>query len=187
MKLITLMLIAALTLNAFPKVYAQDKPAKPPEVFEKVEVLVVNGKKVKSLPARLRLEGKSLIVEDRKTGDTLKTFDYDTIKFAEYSYSKHPRWKTALGVIGGSAGVVAGFGAISEGAVGAAYGLMAVFPVALLIGLPIAGTKSKRHWLTLRTGNDYVVLRLDKNNRKLVIPAIETRTSLKVEDIGEKK
>jgi hypothetical protein len=55
------------------------------------------------------------------------------------------------------------------------------------VGLGLAASKSKRHWLTIKTADDYCVLRLDKDISKLVIPAIETRTGLVVEDIGEMK
>ena len=66
--------------------------------------------------------------------------------------------------------------------------LLGVVPwMAIPAGIAVGKSKSKRHWLTIKTGDDYAVLKLDKDNRKLVIPAIETRTSVKVEDIGEKK
>ncbi|MDX2044115.1 MAG: hypothetical protein SF097_23080 [Acidobacteriota bacterium] len=179
MKLITLMLIAALTLNAFQKAYAQDKPAKPPEVFEKVELLFLNGEKVEQLPVRLRLEEEFLIVESKKSGEQLKKFKNNEVKSAEYSHSRHPRWKSGTGTavaIGGAAAAIS------------PLLLLGVVPwMAIPAGIAVGKSKSKRHWLTIKTGDDYAVLKLDKDNRKLVIPAVETRTSVKVEDIGEKK
>lgn len=179
MKAIALMLVFALTLNAFPKAYAQEKAIKAPEVFEKVELFFLNGEKLEELPVRLRLEGKSLIVESKKSGDVMKNFGYDEIKSAEYSYSRHPRWKTGAG----TAAAVSGAAAIISPLL-----LIAAVPwLAIPAGVMMAKSKSKRHWLTIKTGNDYAVLRLDKDISKLVIPAIETRAGLVVEDVGEKK
>lgn len=186
-KTVALILVAALNLNAFPKAYAQEKAIKPTEVFEKVELLTLNGKKAEKLPVRLRLEGKSLIVESKKSGEVVKTFGYSEIKSAEYSYSRHPRWKAGLGTVGAGSVAGAGLGAIGAGGLGAAYGLLIFFPIMVPVGLGLAASKSKRHWLTIKTGDDYIVLRLDKDISKLVIPAIETRTGLVVEDVGEKK
>ncbi|MEK7831525.1 MAG: hypothetical protein AAB401_10600, partial [Acidobacteriota bacterium] len=178
MKTIALTLVFALTLNACPKAYAQGQAAKSPEVFEKVELLVLNGKKVEKLTVLVRLEGKSLIVESKKSGEVVKNFGYDEIKSAEYSYSRHPRWKTGAGTaaaVGGAAAIVS------------PLLLIAVVPwMAIPAGVMMAKSKSKRHWLTIKTGNDYAVLRLDKSISKLVIPAIETRAGLVVEDVGEK-
>jgi hypothetical protein len=52
--------------------------------------------------------------------------------------------------------------------------------------IPLAFSKSRRHWLTVRTQEDYLVLKLDKSNRQIVIPAFEVRTGIKVESVGEK-
>lgn len=179
MKLIAYIVSIALLLNACPAIYAQETPPKPSEVFEKVELLTLNGKKLEKLPVRLRLEGKFLIVESKKTAEELKKFRYEDIKFAEYSYSKHPRWKSGAGA---AAGVTGAAVAISP------YLLLAVVPwMAIPAGLMLARSKSKRHWLTIKTGDDYAVLKLDKDIGKLLLPAIETRTGLVVEDVGEKK
>lgn len=178
MKLVTMLLAVALTLNAFPKAYAQDKPAKPPEVFEKVELFLLNGDKIEKLSVRLKLEGKLLIVESKKTDEVLKAFNYDEVKSLDYSYSKHPRWKAGGGTV--AAGVALTYSSVF---------LAAAFPILLAIpaGFALAKSKSKRHWLTIKTGDDYAVLRLDKDFFRLIIPAIETRTGVKVEDVGEKK
>ena len=71
-----LILSVALILNAFPKAYAQEKSPKPPELFEKVEAILVNGNKIERLPARLRLEEASLVIEVKRSGEVLKKFDY---------------------------------------------------------------------------------------------------------------
>ena len=181
MKLITFLLIVALTLSVLPKptAYAQEKPAKPPEVFEKVELLFLNGEKVEQLPVRLRLEEKFLIVESKKSGEQLKKFNVEDVKSAEYSYSRHPRWKSGAG----TAVAVSGAAAMVSPLL-----LVGVVPwLAIPAGIAIGKSKSKRHWLTLKTGDDYAVLQLGKEIFRLVLPAIETRTGVKVADIGEKK
>ncbi len=179
MKLITFIVSIALLLNACPAIYAQETPPKPSEVFENVELLTLNGKKLEKLPVRLQLEGKSLVLTSKKTGEELKTFNYDGVRSLEYSYSKHPRWKSGAGA---AAGVTGAAVAISP------YLLLAVVPwMAIPAGLMLARSKSKRHWLTIKTGDDYAVLKLDKDIGKLLLPAIETRTGLAVEDVGEKK
>lgn len=181
MKITSLILIAAVTLNVFPKVYAQDKTSKVPEVFEKVELLVMNGQRVKKLPVRLKLEEKSLVVESKDSTDKLKAFDYEAVKSVEYSFTRHPRWKAGLGVGGG--GIALGGGLIAAGA----YTGIFFFLFTPSAGWALGKTKSRRHWLAVKTKDDYAVLRLDKNDYKYLLAAIETRTSLKVEDVGEKK
>ena len=84
---------------------------------------------------------------------------------AEYSYSKNPRWKTGLGL--GAASIL--------------------FPPLLLVAIPLGFTKHRRHWLTFQSNTDYAVLKLSKNNRKLIIPTFDTKTGIKVAANGESK
>ena len=48
-------------------------------------------------------------------------------------------------------------------------------------------SSGKKHWLLVKATDDYVMLRLDKVNYKLIIAEWETRTGLKVEAQGENK
>jgi SH3 domain-containing protein len=48
-------------------------------------------------------------------------------------------------------------------------------------------SSGKKHWLLVKTKDDYAMLRLDKNNYKLIVAEWETRTGLKVEAEGENK
>jgi hypothetical protein len=48
-------------------------------------------------------------------------------------------------------------------------------------------SSGKKHWLLVKTAGDYAMLRLDKNNYKLIIAEWEMRTGLKVEAEGENK
>jgi hypothetical protein len=58
---------------------------------------------------------------------------------------------------------------------------------ALLVSPLFLFNSSKSHWLTVHTAADYAVLRLEKNNYKLVLAEFEKRTGKRVESIGENK
>ncbi|PWT84992.1 MAG: hypothetical protein C5B57_03845 [Blastocatellia bacterium] len=58
---------------------------------------------------------------------------------------------------------------------------------ALLVSPSFRVNSSKSHWLTVKTGSDYALLRLDKSNYKLVIAELEKRSGIKVESVGENK
>ncbi len=58
---------------------------------------------------------------------------------------------------------------------------------ALLVSPLFLFNSSKSHWLTVKTGGDYALLRLDKSNYKLVLAELEKRSGVKVESIGEDK
>ena len=45
----------------------------------------------------------------------------------------------------------------------------------------------KKHWLLVKTANDYAMLQLDKGNYKLVLADLEMRTRVRVEGQGENK
>lgn len=135
------------------------------ETFNKVELLVPNGEKISEKNVRLNFLEDELQIVSATNGTTLKTFKYADVKDAEYSYTKNPRWKTGLGL--GAAGLF--------------------FPPLLLVAIPLGFTKHRRHWLTIQTADDYAVLKLSKNNRKLILPAFESKTGVKVSGQGENK
>ncbi len=135
------------------------------ETFNKVELLVPNGEKISEKNVRLNFLEDELQIVPITNGTTLKTFKYADVKDAEYSYTKNPRWKTGLGL--GAAGLF--------------------FPPLLLVAIPLGFTKHRRHWLTIQTADDYAVLKLSKNNRKLILPAFESKTGVKVSGQGENK
>jgi hypothetical protein len=158
---ISAILLSAFILNAFLPGRAQAGT----EVFDKVELLVPNGEKINEKSVRLRFLENELQIETTADGKIFKTFRYAEIKDAEYSYSKNPRWKTGLGL--GAASII--------------------FPPLLLIAIPVGFTKHRRHWLTIRSGDDYAVLKLSKSNRKLILPAFETKTGVNVAGKGDDK
>ena len=140
-------------------------PAPPVTFFDNIELLQPSGEDIRETSVRIVFEEKSMRMLSRSKGTVIKEWSYDEIKSAEYSYSKNPRWKTGLGL--GAAGIV--------------------FPPLLLIAIPLGFTKHRRHWITIRTDDDYAVLKVGKGIRKIFMPAFETRTSVPIKGVGENK
>ena len=133
--------------------------------FENIELIEPNGDNLRETSVRVIFDENAMRLISRSNGAVLKEWNYDTIKSAEYSYTKNPRWKTGLGL--GAAGVL--------------------FPPLWLIAIPIGFTKHRRHWVTIRTGDDYAVLKVGKGVRKVFMPAFETRTSVQIKALGDDK
>ena len=155
----SLLIIASLASSSFAV------PANEVTFFNNIELLQPSGEKLRETSVRVVFEEKSMRLIGRSSGKVLKEWSYDEIKAAEYSYSKNPRWKTGLGL--GAAGLL--------------------LPPLLLIAIPIGFTKHRRHWVTIRTDNDYAVLKIGKSVRKVFIPAFETRTSVTIKGVGDDK
>lgn len=158
---LAMFLLLAFSLNVTLPVFAQTNI----DVFDKVELLVPNGDDISEKSVRVRFLENELQIEAVSGGKIHKTFKYSDIKDAEYSYSKNPRWKTGLGL--GAASLL--------------------FPPLLFIAIPIGFSKHRRHWLTIKTDGDYAVLKLSKKNRKLILPAFESKTGITVSGAGENK
>ena len=127
--------------------------------FNNVDLLVPKGDKSDEKSVRLLFDGDTLVIDADKGEKIYKSFPYSSIKSAEYSYSSQPRWKTAIG----------------------ATILLGVF------ALPLFFMKGKKHWLTIKTGDDFAILHLDKNNYKIIVPTFETSTGKKVETVADEK
>jgi hypothetical protein len=128
------------------------------DTFRNVKLMVNTGEKAEEQDAVLHFGDDALTVYG-KGGAILKTFKYADIKGGEYSYSKSPRWKSGIGA------------AIAVG----------------VFALPVFFMKGKKHWLTIAAEKDFAVLRLDKKNYKLILPAFEARTGKTVEAVAEEK
>jgi hypothetical protein len=133
--------------------------------FENIDMIEPNGSKVRELEVRVVFDADAVRVLSRSNGSVLKEWKYDEIKSAEYSYTKNPRWKTGLGL--GAAGVL--------------------FPPLWFIAIPLGFTKHRRHWVTIRTADDFAVLKVGKSVRKIFIPAFETKTAVNVQALGDDK
>ena len=162
MKKTALFLIVVFLSNFLASVKAQNGVAA--TSFDEIELLVQKGNNTAEKSVQVRFAEDSLIIAS-KNGAITKTFRYSDIESAEYSYSKKPRWKTGLGL--GAAALA--------------------FPPLLFVALPIAFSKHRRHWLTIRTGEDFAVLKLSKSSRKMFIPAFETKSGVRIKGVGEDK
>ncbi len=111
----------------------------------------------KEVDAILQFEGDQVRVVSKKGRSLLRTIAYADVVGSEYSYSKHRRWKSGIG-----AAVVGG-----------------------VFAAPLFFMKGKKHWLTIRTESDQIGFRLDKNNFDPVISALEKRSGIRVERLGE--
>jgi hypothetical protein len=128
------------------------------EEFQKIKILTQDGEKTKEADAILVLAHDKLVVRAKKGGLEMKSLAYRDVRSAEYTYSKHPRWKEGLGA------------AIAVG----------------IFAAPIFFLQGKKHWLTIQTDDDYAVLRLDKNNYEMVCLSFTAASGIEVELVGEK-
>jgi hypothetical protein len=128
------------------------------DTFTNVKLMVNTGDKGEEQEAILLFEQTALVVRSR-SGSVLKTMPYADIKGAEYSYAKSPRWKSGIGL------------AVAVG----------------IFALPVFFMKGKKHWLTIAAEKDFAVLRLDKNNYRIILPTFEARTGKRVDAVAEEK
>ena len=123
--------------------------------FSDVRVLVADGAKSKEQDASLSLESGGIVVRDGKGDQLVKALQYKSVLSATYSESKRPQWKAAAGV----AGVPSAFGGSGS-----------------LLG-------RARHWITLQSKDDFLILRVEKENLPKLLPAIESRTGVHVQTV----
>jgi hypothetical protein len=115
--------------------------------------LVADGTKSRELDALLILEPERLVVRNRDNGSILQAPPYQSIAAATYTRSKQPRWQED--------GSVA---PIPKSFSGSGFFL-----------------KSSRHWLTLQSKTEFVILRLEDKNFRMVLESVEARAGLKVQ------
>jgi hypothetical protein len=154
-----------LVLVALPMKPAFGQANSSTQEFDKIELMVADGKNIRETDVRIAFDSGTMRIVSARDGKTLKEWKRGEITAAEYSYTKTPRWKTGLGL--GAAGFL--------------------FPPIWLVAIPLGFTKHRRHWVTVRTENDYAVLKVSKSIRKLFIPAFETSTGIKIEAVGDDK
>jgi hypothetical protein len=69
----------------------------PPTEFHDAKLTIQKGEKSDEVDVSLRFaEDRLQLVTTKKGGESLKDLPYSECKSAEYSYSKSPRWKSAL-------------------------------------------------------------------------------------------
>lgn len=133
--------------------------------FDKAAMVVPDKNSSKQIVVVISFLDDEITIKSKKDGKLLKTFKYSEVKAAEYSFTEKPRWKEGLGL-----------GAASF-----------IFPPLFLVAIPLGFTKTKNHWFTFRSENDFAVLKLNKRIRKLFIPTFELKTKVKTEAMGDNK
>ena len=113
----------------------------------KVNTLVNDGEKTKQFPTILKFSDAGIATGLKKHKNFERELKYSDIVEAEYSYSYKP--------------------VLSKGGLIA----MSVFMGALAI--PFLFLKKKEHWLSVRTANDFVVLRLEIRDYKRILNQFE--------------
>jgi eukaryotic-like serine/threonine-protein kinase len=123
----------------------------PAESFGDIKTMVFEGSKSREVDALLSLEPGNLIVRSKSDGAVLRTVPYAAIAAATYARARKPRGQSVPGVSNLPDDV--GGSGIFGGA---------------------------RHWLTLQTANDYVIIRLEDRNVIAVLNGLEARTGNKI-------
>lgn len=159
MKIYRLFLSLLLICALLTVAYGQMKRT---ESFEQIEILYPHNKKVS---VKVIFIEDSIQIINKKGGPVLKIFKYNDLKSAEYSFTQSPRWREGLGL------TAAGF----------------LFPPLWLVALPMGFSKTKHHWLTVQSADDYAVLKVNKRVKKLFIPSFEIHTGVKIEAMGDSK
>lgn len=119
-------------------------------VYE-VKTFIQKGKKSKQTDATLYMEANSFrVIPDKgKYKSQMKVINYSDITQADYSYAKKPLLSTG--------------GAITS------VILLGVFAV------PFLFMKKKQHWLSIRAGENFAVLRLKKDNFRQVVAEFDSK------------
>ena len=130
-----------------------------------VELVVTRDKKSIETDADIIFGETSLkVVPDKSSfSSEVKEFSYADIKIADQSYSKKPLFS-----VGG--------------------GITTVVLTSLLIpfiAIPFLFIKKKKHWMTLQTDKEFVVLRLGDRNFRAIAAEITTH-GVKVNDLKKK-
>jgi serine/threonine-protein kinase len=130
---------------------APEAASAPAENFGVIKTMVFEGSKSREVDALLSLEPGNLIVRSKSDGAVLRTVPYKAIAAATYARGRKPRGQT----LPGASNIPDDVG--GSGIFGGA-----------------------RHWLTLQTADDYVIIRLDDRNVIAVLNSLEARTGNKV-------
>jgi hypothetical protein len=127
--------------------------------------LVVVGKNNKSVETDADLtfgETAFKVVPDKRSfSSERKELAYADVKSADYSYSKKP--------------ILSMGGAVATAIL-----------ISLLVAIPLLFVKKKKHWMTVQTGSEYVVLKLGDRNWRQIRAEFETH-GVKVVEVKEEK
>ena len=124
----------------------------PAESFGDVRALLVDGTKPREWDALLNLEPDKLIVRNRDNGAVLQAVAYRSIGAATYIHAKRPRGTDDASMV-----------SVPKSLGGSSFFL-----------------KTSKHWLTLQSKTDLLVLRLEDKNVIRILASLEARTGSKV-------
>lgn len=119
--------------------------------FSSVKMLAVDGRKGKEESILLNFVGGEITVIAKKGGTAIRALPYQRLVRVTYVHAREPRWDRSAGSPPGDLDVPGGF-----------------------LG------RAVRHWLTLQTRSDYLILHLDDGHWLQVVEAVERRTGLTV-------
>ncbi|HMT07834.1 MAG TPA: hypothetical protein PKA82_07500 [Pyrinomonadaceae bacterium] len=150
-----------LSLLSLTSAFAQTSPKS-----YAIELVVVRDKKSIETDADMTFGDNTVrVVPDKKSlAAETKEFAYTDIKFADQSYSKKPLFSVG----GGVATVVL---------------TSLIIP---FIAIPFLFIKKKKHWMTIQTEKEYMVLKLGDRNFRQIAAELETK-GVKVSELKEKE
>jgi hypothetical protein len=123
--------------------------------FVDVKLLAVVGKKTQDQDVVMTLAGGEIAFAPKKGGAALRTLPYKRLVKATYTHAKDPKWDISLNSP----------------------------PPDLETHGGVFGISSARHWLTLQTNTEYLILRLTDEHWASILHTIETRTGVKVDRV----
>jgi serine/threonine-protein kinase len=149
--------VPAPPVDAAPAPVATPKPVSPPFAFA-AKMLVKDGDKPRERDATVRLaDGQVTVTAQDHT--ILGALPYDAVLSVIYSKAKQPLWDAPGGAL----------------------------PIQRVEGGAFGFLKGGRHWVSLRTKERFVVLRVDENQVPGVLSAIEERTGKTTVRVAEPK
>jgi hypothetical protein len=150
-------LIALIAIAASVTVYGQGSAPAKPMQFDKAKLNIQEGDKKREI-------------------DCAVIYDTDAVSMSAYKLDKN---KPDPGKV---------FKYTDIASAEYTFGKSPRVAAAILLSPLALFSSSKSHWLTIkRKDGEYALLRLDKNNYKLIIAELEKRAKIKVESVGEGK
>ena len=128
-----------------------------------IELVVPDGKKSVETDAVLRINDNNfqIMIEKPKFKGHEKSFDYKSLKLADYSYSKKP--------------MLSGGGAVATALL-----------VGFIFALPFLFIKKKNHWLTVQSEKEFAVMKLDGSNHRAIVAEFKTH-GVEVKEVKEEE
>ncbi|HSK74287.1 MAG TPA: hypothetical protein VK892_21485, partial [Pyrinomonadaceae bacterium] len=128
-----------------------------------IELVVPDGKKSVETDAVLRINDNNfqIMIEKPKFKEHEKSFDFKSLKLADYSYSKKP--------------MLSGGGAVATALL-----------VGFIFALPFLFIKKKNHWLTVQSEKEFAVMKLDGSNHRAIVAEFKTH-GVDVKEVKEEK